>query len=1375
MPVIVGLLVPAIAEPQSRLRFDHLTVEDGLSHNHVQAVLKDSHGFLWFGTADGANRYDGYGFVAYHHDPEDPGSLPSTTAQVFFEDSERRLWVGTSSVDAGLAGSAGQQQSGLALYDREHDRFVAYGLDPTGAPGAGAVRDIVEARDGALWLATGDGIARFDPKTGDSERFPLNGAVASPSASPVVMALLWDEEERLWVGSASGLLSFDPARRRYTRWQGDGDDPTGLDRVEIWDLLAAEGEALWIAATNGGLRHLDLATGQDTRYRHDPRAPRSISPGRVLRLTDDDEGRLYVAVENAGLNILDPGTGRFTRHQLDPDDEHSLNSSSIWALRFDDQGILWIGTFNGGVNFMSPLGQRFRHLKAGRGRLSNPHVSAILEDHQGDLWIGTDPGGLNRVDRRTGVFRYYRSRLDDSTTIRSDAVMALFQDRQNTIWLGGWDGGLGRINRATGRVRRYEHDPGDPSTIGSNHVWTILELQDGQMLIGTWHGADFFDRRTGRFTRLEERYPEAGTVGTYATAEDARGNIWLARSDGALYIDRESGRVTRHQNDPEDPQSLGEGLVQTLRVDSTGNVWLGTAAGLNCLPAGDSTMRRYTVADGLPHDSIMGILDDGDGDLWLGTSRGLVQFENAVTVPEKPSFVAFDTHDGLQGYEFVRNAAFRSSSGEMFFGGSRGLNSFFPDDIRRNETPPPVVLTDLRILNETVVPGAPGSPLEKQLGDTESLVLSHEDSVITIEFAALNYLLPQKNRYAYRLEGFDRDWNQVGTQRTATYTNLSPGSYTFRVRASNNDGVWNDRGVSLPIRVTPPLWATWWFRSLLVIGLVAGSTSWYRRSVRRMAERQRELETLVAERTSELAASAESLRGRSQELSQENEERRRAEEEARLAAEETARSNRELEENRQGLEREVAERKRAEEEAGRERDLLHALMDNTPDLIYFKDKESRFARVNRAMAAVLGVDLPEAAVGRSDADFFPPDFARATLENERQLIRSGEALIGHMEHDAQNDRWFLTSKVPMRDAAGTVMGVVGISKDITESKRAEQKLESELEEFLTIVNAVAQGDLTRRGQEGQEVLGRIASGFNAMIGSVSEILTHVRDTVLSVSTSSTEILAAATQIAKGAQHGSDQVNQTSAAVEEMAASMTQVAQDSDDSAGAANAVLEHVREGQTSMKAASDGMARIDSAVDQTAQKMTLLDGRSQEIFEVIDLIEEIAAQSELLSLNAAIQAAHAGEAGRGFSVVADEIRRLAERSKEASREVSRIVEGIVAEVRTVLEAMRLAMDEVKVEQGLSEKASNSLQEIEGLVARSTQLASQISLASREQADTTHTVSQSMQSIASITTESAAGARETSRSVEHLVNLSNELTEAIARFRFAGDASDSHR
>ncbi len=1328
LALAVGLsLVPAGARAaEERLRFGHLTIEDGLSHNWVLAILKDSHGFLWFGTQDGLNRYDGARIKVYRNDAADPDSLPSSVAGVLYEDGQGRLWVGSF---------WGAQ--GVALYDRAHDRFKGFLPNPDGTIG-NHVRSMLQDREGRIWLGTDDGVAELDPETGKIRRYPLVAGGQAGTPASLVISLFEDSRGRFWVGTEAGLLRFDRKTGAYARWSGDEANPHGLHQADVWAFHEAENGQLWIGTLGDGLHRLDPETGRDTVYLPDPRKEASISISRVTRLVADGKGLLYVGTENGGLNIFDTRKETFRHFLPDIDDDTSLNSKSVWSLCLDDQGTLWIGTFNGGVNSLSPYLQRFQLLRAGSGRLDDPHVSAVLEDSRGTVWIGTDGGGLNRWDPETGAFTYYRSDPDDPTTIGSDSVWALFEDSRGSVWLGGWDGGLGRLDRRSGRVTRYRNDPADPRSIVSNHVWRILELRSGELLVVTQAGADLFDRETGAFTRLTDRYPGAGEDVLYAGAEDAQGNLWLAGNVFVGYVDRRTGRVTRYQHDPDDPQSLGRGWAQVLFVDSLGNVWVGTEGGLSALVPGSDRHRRYTTEDGLSHNTVVGIAEDASGSLWVSTSRGLDKVVDAIHLPDSPTILNFDAHDGIQGLEFARGAAFRGRAGRLYFGGAQGLTHFLPERIQPNPQAPPVVLTDLKIMNSSVLPGAPGSPLSVPIIDAKELTLSYRDSIVTFDFAALNYVLPEKNRYSYMLEGFDPGWSEPGSRHTVTYTNLPRNTpFTFRVRASNNDGVWNDDGVALRVFVTPRWFERWTVRGLFLLLLGFAGAGGYRLRVRALKQRERELARRVEEQTVD--------------LQREITEHKRTE--GKLA------------ESLTSLESENQERRRAEEAAGRERDLLHALMDNIPDHIYFKDSQSRFTRINRAHAASLGLEVAEEAVGKTDADFFADEFAQTAREDERALLESGRPLMGKVEQDPRSRRWYLATKVPIRSSSGEVTGLVGISKDITERRQAEERLRRDLDAFQEAARQVTEGDLTQRAKEGDETLGQIARSVNQMLESFCQILAEVRDAAFSVSSASSEILAASTQIAKAASHGRDEVHSTSTAMEEMATSMSQVAQSAELSANAAREVLDHLRGSDQAVQATALGMTRIDVSVSATAQKMRLLGERSGEIFEIIDMIEEIASRSELLSMNAAIEAAHAGDLGRGFGVVAEEIRHLAERSNDATRSVTAIVRGMANEIRAALEAMEGSTQEVKQGLELSQQARSGLEEISNLVQRATDLAGQISAATGEQTNAAKTVSQAMQAIASITEQSTAGSNETTRAVQDLVSLSEQLNTAISRFK----------
>ncbi len=822
LAALLALPLPARAAP-STPRFFHLTTADGLSHNIVRAIVQDPQGFLWFGTQDGLNRYDGATFTIFRHLRSNPRSLTHNTVQALAVDGTGTLWVGTV--------------GGLDRYDRDAGGFVHH------PEVAESVTVIYLAPDGTLWVGTaGAGLFRYDPP---GDRFL---PVPAPLPDAHILALHQDVDGTLWVGTEyGGLWAIPPDGGRPHGYRHDPSDPHSLPHDRVTAILREQGRGdaprrpyLWVGTgayhepTLGGPALLDPATGRFTRYLQ------GLTHAHITAIAEDRAGSLWFGTEE-GLALLDRAAGRFTVYRHDPLDPYSLVNDRVYTLYEDRTGILWVGT-DGGVSRYVPAKDRFalyRHDPLDPNSLGAARVGAVLKDRDGNLWVGLHAGGLDRIAPGTGAaalrpnVTHYRHDPADPHSLSHDHVTALYQDAGGAIWVGT-SAGLDRLDPDTGGFVHFTHDPADPRSLGPGAVKVIYGDRAGALWIGTEEPGTLsrLDPGTGEgkgeasprpyFTvyRYDPANPDGfpNTYGVRAILEDREGFLWLGTYNGLVRLDPRTGTFTQFRHDPDDPHSLSDDFVWSLYEDPEGGetvprpyLWVGTHGGLNRLDdreAGRFTV--YTIEDGLPGDAIAAILGDDAGNLWLATmGGGLSRFD-----PRTETFRNYDESDGLQSMHFIPGAAFRSPDGELFFGGANGLNRFHPTDIRENPHAPTVVLTAFRVFDRVRDVGL-------DLAGVEEIRLSYRDNFFSFEFAALDYADPAKNRYAYILEGFDRDWVHAGTRRYAAYTNVPPGTYIFRVRASNNDGVWNEAGLAVRVVITPPFWATWWFRGLMTAVVLA--------------------------------------------------------------------------------------------------------------------------------------------------------------------------------------------------------------------------------------------------------------------------------------------------------------------------------------------------------------------------------------------------------------------------------------------------------------------------------------------------------------------------------------------------------------------------
>ena len=830
--------LPVFAQ-QRNLKFDHLDINAGLSENNVLCVLQDSRGFMWMGTRDGLNKYDGYKFTLYRNNSNDSNSISNNFITALTEDSKGNIWVGTN--------------GGLNCYNREKDIFSHYKHDSGNSISGDLISCITEDHEGNLWIGT--------TKTGlDVLNTKTKVFTHQSPADDKISAVYEDAARNIWIGSyGGGLLLYNRQQHSFTKFTYNAANPYSISNNKVFRIFGDSKNRLWIGTDGGGLNLFDYSTKNFRRYQHNPRNSNSLPADAVYSIGEDDKGDLWIGTENGGLSIFSPSTGAFNNYLHDDMDNYSLSNNSLYTTYKDRKGNMWIGTFSGGVDVHNRDYNKFTHYKhnSNPGSLSNNYVLCIMEDSKKRIWIGTDGGGLNLFDPRTKKFTQFRHRQGDKNSLCGDYILNVCEDSKGDIWVGTWGDGLTVFNPDKNSYRHYRNNPADSSTLNSNNAWCIFEDHDKNIWVGT-HGAglDRYNPSTRSFVHHVTKTGDPASISSniiHKIIADADNNLWIATDEGGLnYFDRKTNRFTSFVHSDK-KNSISNNSLLGVEADSRGNLWISTMSGLNYMDTRTKQFTVYSTANGLPNNAIFGVLEDGKGNLWISSNKGICKFN-----PQTKQVKNYDIADGLQSNEFKDHAYLRSSSGVFYFGGINGFNAFIPDSVKENNFDPPLVITGFQVFNKNLPiekDSTHPAALKKAITETSAIQLPYSSSVISFEFASLNYTSTDKKKYAYMLQGFDKEWNEIGTERKATYTRLEPGEYKFIVRGLDNTGAWSAQTAQLKLTIVPPFWLTWWFKLTMALLAAGALVIIFRARINIIKVQKEKLAHLVNERTGQLAIS----------------------------------------------------------------------------------------------------------------------------------------------------------------------------------------------------------------------------------------------------------------------------------------------------------------------------------------------------------------------------------------------------------------------------------------------------------------------------------------------------------------------------------------
>jgi len=800
---------------------------------------------MWIGSRNGLNRYDGYKFIIYRYDPLNKNTLSNNMITDVAEGPDGNIWIAT--------------QSGLNMYERNTGRFIRYMHDDHNphSISSNILGRLAFDTDGKLWIATQTaGLDCMDIKKKVFYHHFHSDADEKSIDNNNVRTVFEDSQSNLWIGTSTGGLSlYNRANNTFSKFQYKDPTTNTVSGNNVICISENQKDQLWIGTQDDGLYLFDVKEKTFKRFKHDEKSPNSISSNTIYSLNKDEEGDLWIGTENGGLSILNTKTAKFYNYQHDEVDNYSINGNSIYSVCKDRSGNMWLGAFSGGINLFKKATKSFtlyRHNSAPNS-LSNNFVLALFEDKEKNIWVGTDGGGLNKFDPQKGAFTSYKQSTGKKG-LSGNYVLAVNQDDDGNLWIGTWGNGITLFNPKKNTFSYFNKDAANPNSLSGNNVYYFIHTRDKNTWISVFGGGlNCYDKKTKTFKHYRFNVNDPKGISSdyiYALFEDKKGNLWIGTSDAGLnLLDRKTGVFTRFQHD-EKKNSISNNGVTDIFEDSKGNLWLGTLSGLDLFDPVTKHFTIYNKKSGLPSDIIYAMEEDNYGKLWISTNSGLSMYD-----PATKTFKNYSTEDGLQDDEFKPHSALKAHDGTLYFGGVNGFNSFNPDQILKPAGFSPLIITGLQIFNKPLLQAKNNndpSPLKQDISDTKSLTLSYKQSVISFEYAALDFASANRKNYAYILEGFDKEWNYVGSRNTASYTNIPPGTYTFKLKYQNSSGLWSPVSSGLQIIIIPPFWLTWWFETLAALFVVSVVYMAFKIRLEAIESQKAALERQVRDRTESL-------------------------------------------------------------------------------------------------------------------------------------------------------------------------------------------------------------------------------------------------------------------------------------------------------------------------------------------------------------------------------------------------------------------------------------------------------------------------------------------------------------------------------------------